>query len=590
MARELCGRTFDPVERTPELPFERPPRVLSRGRPHRPRHAGGASAGDSKRIARERPARGNRAKEFTSPGVTRAVDRVRASELSGTHPAARPRSVIGVIDIGSNTARLVVFETSEAGTVRATYEAKESPRLGLDLGPNGSLSEAAIARGIEAARRFRRAVRAAGAPQVLAVATSAVRDAPNGPEFLREVERAAGVNLRILSGQEEARYAYLGVASTWELKDDIVADLGGGSLQLAEVRAGSLRHAVSLPLGALRLSQRFFDHDPPKRREREELREYVRETVDSAVKAFGDRYDRLVGVGGTVRSLARASIDLRRFPIRRVHGYLLYDHDIDALHELLSEMPAEKRRSVPGIGSDRADVVLAGIVVLEELARSVRIDRWWVSGVGIREGIALEAIGAKLPATAEELVDRSVDAAAQSFSFDPAHGREVGACALALFDLLAERFEWGRSERRALRAAAGLHDAGIAIDLWNHARHSSYLLRNYPVWGLDQREVLLAAMAAYLHEGDDPPSEWKKAYLPVIRPAELDAAVRLGAVLAVAERVASARPRFTLQGGGRTLALTFSAGADSSLPLRWAEKIRKPMERVLGVELKVRDA
>jgi exopolyphosphatase / guanosine-5'-triphosphate,3'-diphosphate pyrophosphatase len=518
------------------------------------------------------------------------MDRSRATTVTRGKGSIRPGQPLGVIDIGSNTARLVVFETSDSGTVRAIHEAKESPRLGLDLAPDGALSEAAVARGIETARRFRRAIRALGGPPVLAVATSAVRDAPNGPEFLHVVERVAGVSLRILSGQEEARYAYLGVAGTWELHDDIVCDLGGGSLQLAEVRGGALRHAVSLPLGALRLSQRFFDHDPPKRREWDGLREYVRETVDSAVRAFGDRYDRLVGVGGTVRSLARASIELRGFPIRRVHGYLLTDHDIEALHELLAEMPAEKRRSVPGIGSDRADVVLAGIVVLEELARSVGNDRWWVSGVGIREGLALEAIGARLPSPAEELIDRSIAAAARSLSFDLEHGRSVAQCGLALFDVLHPRFGWGPSERRILRAAAGMHDAGIAIDLWNHARHSSYLLRNYPIWGLDQREVLVAAMAAFLHEGDEPPSDWKKRYLPIIRPADLDVAVQLGAVLAVAERVSAAPPRFSLSGGGRTLSLTFSAGADSALPSRWAEKIRKPLERVLGVEVKVRGA
>jgi exopolyphosphatase / guanosine-5'-triphosphate,3'-diphosphate pyrophosphatase len=508
-------------------------------------------------------------------------------------PAADPppvpeRSTVGVVDVGSNTARLVVFETSPAGTVRAVFEAKESPRLGLDVGARGALAEAAIARGVETARRFRRALRALGDPRLVAVATSAVRDAPNAPDFLREVERRAGVALRVLSGQEEARYAYLGVASTTELGHDLVADLGGGSLQLAEVRRGTLRHTVSLPLGALRLAQRFFDHDPPKRREWDALREYVRETVDAAIDALGSRPERLIGVGGTIRALARATIELRRYPIRRVHGFPLTSHDIEALHELLAEMPAEKRRSVPGIGSDRADVVLAGIVVLEELARSVEADRWSVSGVGIREGLALEAVGSRLPATAEELVDRSVAAAAQSFSFDEEHARGVAHAALALFDLLAPRLGWGRSERRIARAAAGLHDAGISVDLWNHARHSAYLVRNFPIWGLDQREVVLAGMAVYLHEGDDPPPDWKKSYLPVVGAGELDTVEKLGAVLAVAERLAAARPRFSLLAGGRTVALNFSAGALSTLPSRWEERVRRPMERVLGVEVKVR--
>jgi exopolyphosphatase/guanosine-5'-triphosphate,3'-diphosphate pyrophosphatase len=112
---------------------------------------------------------------------------------------------------------------------------------------------------------------------------------------------------------------------------------------------------------------------------------------------------------------------------------------------------------------------------------------------------------------------RSAAAAAESFRFDLAHGREVAETATALFRTLAPRIDGGRSEELALRVAAWMHDSGVAVDLWNHARHSSYLIQNYPIWGLDQREVLLASMAAYLHEGNSVPSEWKKAFLPIIR-------------------------------------------------------------------------
>jgi len=491
------------------------------------------------------------------------------------------------MDIGSNTARFVIFDVASSGTVRAIYETKDVPRLGLDPRPDGRLTPATIARGVATVKRFAKLVRAPEVPKTLAVATSAVRDAPNGAEFVREVERATGVLLRILPGTEEARYDYLGVAGAWELENDIVLDLGGGSLQLAEVRGGLLHNSVSLPLGALRLSQRFFRHDPPKRREWEEIRDYVRTTLTSAFEAFGGTPSRLFGIGGTVRSLARATIELRQWPVRRVHGYTLYDHDFEALAELMGEMSAAKRRAIPGIGGDRADVVLAGIVVLQELVRAAGTDRIIVSGTGIREGIALEAIGAKLPVPAEELAQRSVAAAAESLSFPIDHGRTVADTALALFDALGPRLGAGGKEALALRVAAWMHDSGIAIDLWNHAHHSAYLIQNYPIWGLDQREVLLASMATYLHEGDDAPSQWKKAYLPLIRPSDLDLAMRLGAILEVAELVTPARPRFSLVAQGRTLALTFSAPVDTALPPRWAEKIRKPMERIFGLEVRL---
>ncbi len=414
------------------------------------------------------PARRKRAGETTERSLGRAVR-------------------FGVIDVGSNTARFVVFEASHAGTVRAVYEAKEVPRLGLGTDPEGRLSDEAVQRGVAGLRRFARLVRTLEVPRTLAVATSAVRDAPNGAEFVRAVERSTGLLLRTISGVEEARYAYLGVASAWELHNDIVCDLGGGSLQLVEVHRGALRNSVSLPLGVLRLSQRFLEHDPPKKREWEELRDHVRETLDSTFEAFRSESHGVYAVGGTVRSLARAAIDFREWPIGRVHGYPLFDHDVEALGELLGEMAADKRRAVPGIGSDRADVVLAGIVVLQELLRVTHAEQINVSGTGIREGIALEAVGAKLPARAVELAERSVAAAAESFRFDVEHGREVTEAAMGLFQVLAERQRWGPSEELAVRVASGMHDAGTAIDLWRHARHSAYLIQNYPILGLNQR-------------------------------------------------------------------------------------------------------
>jgi exopolyphosphatase / guanosine-5'-triphosphate,3'-diphosphate pyrophosphatase len=445
-------------------------------------------------------------------------------------------------------------------------------------------------RGVGAVERFSNAIRVLDLSKTIGVATSAVRDAPNGADFVRQVERSTGISLRIISGAEEARYGYLGVVGAWELNNDLVCDLGGGSMQLAQVRDGQLRNSVSVPLGVLRMTQRFLDHDPPKRREIDELRSHVRETLDSVLDAFGGRKYRVYGVGGTLRSLARAAIEFRDYPIERVHGYPLWDHDLEALGELLGEMPAAKRRAIPGIGSDRADVVIAGIVVLGELIRATDSGRIVVAGTGIREGLALEAIGARLPATAEELAERSAEAAAESFAFRLDHGREVADAAVGLFEVLATEFEWGRSEGLALRVAAWMHDAGAAIDLWRHAHHSAYLIQNYPIWGLDQREVLLAAMAARMHEGESLPSEWRKAFLPIIRGADFETARRLGGVLEIAELVSAARPRFSLGGSGKTLSVAFSVPTATALPAHWEERVRRTMERTIEREVRFRDA
>ena len=444
----------------------------------------------------------------------------READAIAPRPMADRR--LAVIDVGSNTARLVIFQTAPGGFLRAIHEVKESPRLGLGVGADGSIGREAFDRGMAGLRRFAQTLEAFGNPRTVGVATSAVRDAPNGRSFVDKVAKETGIELRVLSGTEEARYAYLGLSSSWELETDLVADLGGGSLQIAATRKGMLQNSVSLPLGALRLTQRFFEHDPPKGREVDALREHVHDGLRDALEAIGRDRWRIFGVGGTVRSLAKVAINLREYPISRVHGFPLRSHDLEALGELLLDMPSEKRWAIPGIGADRAEVIVAGLIVIEELLRTSGTDLLTVSGTGIREGLALEEVRAQLPASAEELARRSVRGASEALAFSVAHGEEVEHVARQLFNLLADRLRWGEEERRALTVAAWMHDAGTAIDLWRHARHSAYLVRNVALWGLSQREILLASMVTYLHEGDEPPSSWRRDYLPLIRGSDIE--------------------------------------------------------------------
>ena len=512
----------------------------------------------------------------------------REAGTADVRPVADRR--VAVVDVGSNTARLVVFHTAPGGFLRPIYEAKESPRLGLGLEGDGSIGHEAIERGIDGLARFARSLRLLGSPRTLGVATSAVRDAPNGRAFVARVTKETGLALRVLSGVEEARYAYLGVSSSWELGSDLVCDLGGGSLQIVASRQGQLHNSVSLPLGALRMTQRFFDHDPPKGREIESLRDHVRQSVRDGLQALGSERGRLFGVGGTVRSLAKVAIALREYPIPRVHGFPLRSHDLEALEELLVELPSEKRSSIPGIGGDRADVIVAGLVVIEELSRLAGTDLMTVSGTGIREGLALEEIRASLPASAEELARRSVAGASEALAFSVAHGELAEAACRTLFNLLAGRCGWGEEERRALMLSAWMHDAGTAIDLWRHARHSAFLIRNVPIWVLSQREILLASLADYLQEGDEPPSSWRRDFLPLIRGSDIEIARQLGVLLYVAETLLGGSPKFTLAEGSSVLSIALDKGGAAGLPPKALDKVRKPLRRVFDLEVRPRDS
>ncbi len=519
---------------------------------------------------------------MTLPTVARAAegyeldrpDRILRPMVQPGAPVGR----VGVIDVGSNTARLVVFERTAEGGLRSMFESKEVPRLGKGLGPEGDLSPEAVQRGRATLRRFALHLDRLGNPPLEAVATSAIRDAPNGAEFVARVEKDTGLRLRVISGEEEGRLAYLGVATAWELRDDLIIDLGGGSLQAVLTRRGRPARVVSLPLGALRLTQQFLRHDPPKRREIRALRTHVRKTLAGLPRRSGGRRPgRLFGVGGTIRCLARVAIESSRYPLHQTHGYELTRATTRELEELMASVPAAARRQLPGMTGHRADVIVAGIVVVQEVLRAAGRDPLVVSGTGIREGAAVDAAGIAVPATARALARRSITVAHRSFGFSLEHGDAVGRTALTLFARLRPRFGWTDADALALEVAAGMHDAGMSVAGWAHEEHSAYLLSNFPFLGIDHRQIALATLAVLQHEGSELSPDLRRQWRPVLDRAGFRTALELGAILSVAELLDGTPVGVTVR--ERTVHLRATHRAAEGLPPRVIERIARLLRR-----------
>lgn len=515
--------------------------------------------------------------------------------VPGAMPLALPRALsvelsvdrrIAVLDVGSNTARLVLYATSPEGGLRPIAEVKEAPRLGFDTAADRSLSERAIARGIASLRRFASAISDWAPPRTVAVATSAVRDAPNGPEFLSRAGQQTGLSLRVLTGEEEAHYAYLGVAAAFPLGDDLVADLGGGSLQLVATAHGRPERTVSLPLGALRLTQAFLEHDPPRSGELERLRESVRRVLRPVGLRGAARRGRLYVVGGTARALGRLTLADEQLPLEHVHGFPLRRRAIGRLGEQLARESVEERRDRPGISADRADVLPAGAVVLEELARYLGAKELTLSASGIRTGIAAELTDVRLPASAEQLTWRSVTAAAEVLRFPLDRARVLRESAGRWFDRLEPAHGLGAEERLALSAAAWMHDSGAAIQLGRHAEHSAYLVRHMALDGIGPRATLLAALALAQHEGDAPSREFRRSLRPFLERTDPRTARLLAVLLRIAERAPSSR--LTLERGrhGRRVRARF-AGPHGRSERPRARKLGRLLAEVLDWEVVV---
>jgi exopolyphosphatase / guanosine-5'-triphosphate,3'-diphosphate pyrophosphatase len=420
----------------------------------------------------------------------------------------KPRERLAVIDLGSNSFRLVVFMADESWWKR-TDEIYEPVRIGQGLAATGRLSEQPIERALATLDVFSHFCRASGLGEdaVDAVATSAIRDAENAESFLSPARARFGLPIRVLSRESEARYGYLAAVNSTTLQDGYVFDLGGGSMQLVRVDERLDRESGSWRLGTVRMSERFLPaNGPAKRRQLEELRDHVAEELSSAPwlrdgePTASER--RIVGIGGTVRNLAAAAQRATGLPSNGVQGTVIERDVLADLVERLASLPASERASIPGVKPARADLILAGAVVVQAVLTAGGFAGMETTEAGLREGVFFERLLAdRDPPLFEDLRQTSVLNLAAQYRSDGRHTRHVAALALGMFDELAELglHDGDPRERELLWAASMLHDIGMSIDYDDHHKHSRYLILNGGLPGYSPVETAIIAQAARYH-------------------------------------------------------------------------------------------
>lgn len=446
--------------------------------------------------------------------------------------ASRPATdtTVAVIDIGSNSGRVVVYRRDGDGRLRLQASTRAALRLVREVDRGHLLGPDAIARTLAALRDFRALARGKGARHVLAVATAAVRDASDGPALLQRVRRELGFGLRVLDGAEEARYGFLGALHGLPIEHGVLFDLGGGSLQLTRFRARRVRACVSLPLGALRLSQAFLSLDPPTRAERRALRRHV--SAHLARAGFGALApdDVLVGTGGTLRNLAKMDRRAHGYPLPRVHGYALEAARLDALVELLAARRQKRREALPGLSEERGDSIVGGAETIATLMRVCASTQVLVSGQGVREGQAFGVLAPELPPVAVVRASALASLGARFDSWDPeTAARRAGLVASLARVLLADA---GAELRQAVDLAARVLDVGRALDFFDRHEHAAEIVLTSDLDGYSHRE--LALVAAVLRragdEGADP-----TLLRPLIADDERASIERAAVVLALAD-------------------------------------------------------
>ena len=456
---------------------------------------------------------------------------------ASTLPKAIESRRIAAIDIGSNSIRQIVADVSIGGGIQVVDEMKAAPRLASGLVESGRLDEDAMGRAVEAIARMATLARQLGAERVEAVATSAVRDAANGDDFVQRVERDTGLHIRVLDGEEEARLSFRSALAHFDLGSGraVVADIGGGSLELVLSVDGVIERIRSLPLGAVRLTERFLSEGSTRPKLLRALRREVRAQLRPHLPVRDWRGAPLIGSGGTFTNLAGLHLTRQGiFTARSVHAAKVSRGDVEHLLEMLHSMTPEERREMEGLNPDRADIIVAGLAVVAEVMARLEAREVQVSRYGIREGILLEAARVR-PVIADpgEARERSVRELAERSHYEAPHATNVQRLALRLFDSLGARLGAAPAERALLADAALLHDVGYHISYDRHHKHSYHLIVHAELLGVQPADQIVIANVARYHRGA-PPKKKHRNYGALDR--ELRRSVRrLSAILRVAD-------------------------------------------------------
>lgn len=440
---------------------------------------------------------------------------------------------IGIIDLGSNTTRLVVIGYTPHHSYRLLDEVRETVRLAEGVGEDGNLKPAPIERGVEAMKLFNSFCKSTGVTKVVPAATSAVREAANQAEFLGRVARESGLKLRVLSTEEEAYYGYVGAVNALNLRDAFLIDIGGGSAQVTMMRGRGLVRSFSRPAGVVRFSERYVRSDPIGKQDFRALEEAAAASFAGVDWLDETQGSTLAGIGGTIRTLAEMDQKARGYPLDRVHAYSYSRERLEAMIGALRGMTLRQREEVPGLSRDRADVILAGAVILHALMRRGRFEAITVSGQGLREGLFYEhfLVGENPPLFSDPR-SFSVQNLARIYNYESIHTAKVRDLSLALFDQLRPMHGYGEWERELLSYAAMLHDIGVAIGYYDHHKHGAYLVMNSALQGFDQREIVILAMLVRYHRKGDVLVD---QYREILQPGDGERIARLAALLRIAE-------------------------------------------------------
>jgi exopolyphosphatase / guanosine-5'-triphosphate,3'-diphosphate pyrophosphatase len=499
---------------------------------------------------------------------------------------------LAAIDIGTNSVHMIVVRVRPDFSFEVIDREKEMVRLGAGGLDGRKLTREAMTSALQALSKFERLARSHQVDEVLAAATSATREAENGGEFLRAIERTTGIRPRIINGTTEARLIHLAAVYGVDTpKTAVVIDIGGGSVEITLGTRQQVQFARSFKIGVIRLSERFVSADPIGGRDERKMVRHIRDQVERYVgHVVAAGFDRVIGTSGTILSIGTVATAVERGEVpAETRNLRVSTKSLHRFRKFVSTLDLEDRLKLPGLDPRRADLTVTGAILLDTLLRALNAPEITLCDLALREGLVLDYIHQHRSDIARvdrypDVRRRSTIELAERCNWEAAHSKRVAHLALNLFDGTAGLHRLGEREREWLEYASFLHDIGNHISYERHHRHSYYLVKNGDLRGFDPEEIEVMALVARYHRRGAPDRS-DEGYGTLPKPLRrtvriLSAFLRLAETLDRSRNGVVRKVMVRLRRGA--LRLDVYAVGDAELEVWAARRQQRVLEDVLG--------
>ncbi|MHB1629881.1 MAG: Ppx/GppA phosphatase family protein [Bacilli bacterium] len=500
-------------------------------------------------------------------------------------------TLTGIIDIGSNSMRLSIIRQLENGGYYVVDEHKSSPRLSNHIDADGALSPAGVDELITHLREFQGLCAAYGVTDMLSLGTAALRAAANAPAIVETVREALGLDVDIISGEEEARLGYSAITHTLALNTAYLVDIGGGSTEVSLVEGGHLVASHSFPVGAVTLSRVW-----PRAVDAAKLLEMTAAlSATFRGQPLLEAYQQvdLIGIGGTMRNIADIHQEQIGYPLPLTHNYAMTPSMVRDIVLQLAELPLARRKKVAGLSKDRADLIIPGGAILLALMNVIRTTRIRVSGRGLRDGAFYTRILGEPVVSGNRVLRDSVESTLLRFQESVAHASHRTSLALELFLGGAAADIVPRNADNIVYAAAMLHRIGVQVNYYHYDMHTFYLIVNSSLYGLSHRDIIMTAAAASF-KNRNKLRKLCTPYRSILADDDVALAARLGVLVRLAgalDRRHEARVKSVrLDTDGRALYVYAPADTDADLELATAQSLAPLVKKVFNLNLMIAES